>query len=80
MLIRLRMVVDWCVDHPEYTAEIKVIPKKEFPALMPCEFWGIHIQAKRFELLRKYGFTGAVEAKNNENEDNKRYAKPMVQL
>ena len=27
-LIRLCMVVDWCLDHPEYAAKIKVIPKK----------------------------------------------------
>ena len=38
MLIRLCMVVDWCIDHPEYTAKIKVIPKKDYPVLMPCEF------------------------------------------
>ena len=37
-LIRLCMVVDWCIDHPEYTAKIKVIPKKDYPVLMPCEF------------------------------------------
>ena len=35
---RLCMVVDWCIDHPEYTAKIKVIPKKDYPVLMPCEF------------------------------------------
>ena len=35
-LIQLCMVVDWCIDHPEYT--IKVIPKKDYPVLMPCEF------------------------------------------
>ena len=29
-LIRLCMVVDWCIDHPEYTAKIKVIPKKDY--------------------------------------------------
>ena len=62
ILIRLCMVVDWCIDHPEYTARIKVIPKKDYPILMPCEFWGIHIQAKRFELLRKYSSIGVVEA------------------
>ena len=38
ILIRLCMVVDWCIDHPEYTAKIKVIPKKDYPILMPCEF------------------------------------------
>lgn len=32
------LVVDWCIDHPEYTAKIKVIPKKDYPVLMPCEF------------------------------------------
>ena len=37
-LIRLCMVVDWYIDHPEYTAKIKVIPKKDYPILMPCEF------------------------------------------
>ena len=37
-LIQLCMVVDWCIDHPEYTAKIKVIPKKDYPVLMPCEF------------------------------------------
>ena len=36
-LIRLCMVVDWCIDHPEYTAKIKVIPKKDYPILMLCE-------------------------------------------
>ena len=29
--IRLCMVVDWCIDRPEYTAKIKVIPKKDYP-------------------------------------------------
>ena len=38
ILIRLCMVVDWCIDHPEYTAKIKVILKKDYPILMPCEF------------------------------------------
>jgi len=38
VVARLCMVVDWCIDHPEYTAKIKVIPKKEYPVLMPCEF------------------------------------------
>ena len=38
ILTRLCMVVDWCLDHPEYTAKIKVIPKKDYPILMPCEF------------------------------------------
>lgn len=38
ILIRLCMVVDWCIDHPEYTAKIKVIFKKDYPVLMPCEF------------------------------------------
>ena len=37
-LIRLCMVVDWCIDRPKYTAKIKVIPKKDYPVLMPCEF------------------------------------------
>ena len=37
-LIRLCMVVDWCIDHPEYTAKIKVISKKDYPILMPYEF------------------------------------------
>ena len=36
--IRLCTVVDWCIDHPECTAKIKVIPKKDYPILMPCEF------------------------------------------
>ena len=26
------------INHPEYTAKIKVIPKKDYPVLMPCEF------------------------------------------
>ena len=56
------MVVDWCLDHPKYTTKIKVIPKKAYPILMPCEFLGIHIQAKRFELLRIRSFAGAAEA------------------
>ena len=38
IVARLCMVVDWCIDHPEYTAKIKVIPKKDYPVLMPCEF------------------------------------------
>ena len=38
ILIRLYMVVDWCTDRTEYTAKIKVIPKKDYPVLMPCEF------------------------------------------
>ena len=38
ILIRLCMVVDWCIDHSEYTTKIKVIPKKDYPILMPCEF------------------------------------------
>lgn len=25
------MVVDWYLNHPEYTAKIKVIPKKDYP-------------------------------------------------
>jgi hypothetical protein len=25
------MVVDWYINHPEYTAKIKVIPKKGLP-------------------------------------------------
>lgn len=37
ILARLCMVVDWRIDHPEYTAKIKVIPKKDYPVLMPCE-------------------------------------------
>ena len=37
ILTRLCVVVDWCIDHPEYTAKIKVIPKKDYPILMPCE-------------------------------------------
>ena len=38
VVARLCMVVGWCIDHPEYTAKIKVIPKKDYPVLMPCEF------------------------------------------
>ena len=38
ILIRLYTVVDWCLEHPEYTAKIKVIPKKDYPVLMPCTF------------------------------------------
>lgn len=38
VVARLCMVVDWCIDHPEYTVKIKVIPKKDYPILMPCEF------------------------------------------
>ncbi len=34
----LCMVVDWCIDRPEYAAKIKVIPKNDYPVLMPCEF------------------------------------------
>lgn len=37
-LTRLCMVVDWRIDHPEYTAKIKVISKKDYPILMLCEF------------------------------------------
>ena len=28
------MVMDWCINHPEYATKIKVIPKKDFPVLM----------------------------------------------
>ena len=38
VVARLCMVVDWCIDYPEYTAKIKVIPKKDYPILMSCEF------------------------------------------
>ena len=38
IVARLCMVADWCIDHPEYTAKIKVIPKKDYPVLMPREF------------------------------------------
>lgn len=38
VFIRLCMVVDWCLDYHEYTANIKVIPKKDYPVLVPCEF------------------------------------------
>ena len=38
VIARLCMVVDWCIDHPEYTAKTNVIPKKDYPVLMPCEF------------------------------------------
>ena len=38
IVARLCMVVDWYIDHHEYTAKIKVIPKKDYPVLMPCEF------------------------------------------
>ena len=38
IVVRLCAVVDWYIDHPEYTAKIKVIPKKDYPILMPCEF------------------------------------------
>jgi len=31
VVARLCMVVDWCIDHPEYTAKIKVISKKDYP-------------------------------------------------
>ena len=37
-LIRLCIVVDWCINHPEYAAKIKVISKKDYPVLMPCKF------------------------------------------
>ena len=32
IVARLCMVVDWCIDHPEYAAKIKVIPKKGIPS------------------------------------------------
>ena len=38
VVARLCMVVDWRIDHPECTTKIKVIPKKDYPILMPCEF------------------------------------------
>ena len=38
IVARLCMVVDWCINHPEYTAKIKAIPKKDYPVLMSCEF------------------------------------------
>ena len=58
------MVVDWCIDHPEYTAKIKIIPKKDYPVLMPCEFCVIHILAKRFELSE---ITGVNTVLNQDN-------------
>lgn len=33
VVARLCLVVDWYIDHPEYTAKIKVIPKKDYPVL-----------------------------------------------
>ncbi len=57
------MVVDWCIDHPEYTAKIKVIPKKDYPVLMPCEFWGIYT-GKEFELLKTIGANMALSQYN----------------
>ncbi len=38
VVAQLCMVVGWCIDHPEYAAKIKVLPKKDHPVLMPCEF------------------------------------------
>ena len=38
VVARLCMVVDWYIDYPKYTAKIKVIPKKDYPILMPCKF------------------------------------------
>ena len=38
VVARLCMVVDWRIDRPEYTAKIKVTPKKDYSVLMPCEF------------------------------------------
>ena len=37
------MVVDWRIDHPEYAAKIKVIPKKDFPVLMLFIFVSLDI-------------------------------------
>ena len=34
-LIRLCMVVDWCLDQPKYTTKIKVVPKKDCPVRPP---------------------------------------------
>ena len=38
VVARLCMVVDWCIDHPEYTAKLRVIPKKDYPLVLPCIF------------------------------------------
>lgn len=38
VVARLCMVVDWCIGHLEYAAKIKIIPKKDYPVLMLCEF------------------------------------------
>ncbi len=38
VVARLCMVVDWCIDHPEYMAKVKVIHKKDCPVPMSCEF------------------------------------------
>jgi hypothetical protein len=36
--IRLCMVMDWRFGHPEYTAKNKIISKKDYLILTPCEF------------------------------------------
>lgn len=38
ILARLCMVVDWCLEHPEYTAKLRVISKKNYPLVLPCIF------------------------------------------
>ena len=38
ILAQLCMVVDWCLEHPEYTAKLRVIPKKDYPLVLPCIF------------------------------------------
>ena len=37
-LIWLCMVVDWRIEHPEYTAKLRVIPKKDYPIVLSCIF------------------------------------------
>lgn len=38
ILTRLCMVVDWRLEHPEYTAKLRVISKKDYPLVLPCIF------------------------------------------
>ncbi len=38
VVARLCMVVDWCLEHPEYTAKLRVIPKEDYPLVLPCIF------------------------------------------
>ena len=38
MTRHLYNVIDWLFEHLDYNPKTKVIPKKDYSILMPCEF------------------------------------------